>query len=1000
MFVHLNTHSVYSEMSGLIPVKKLIQLSKVNGMGSLALTDVNCLSGFINFVKYCNSMEVKPIAGANLIAKDEDIIVLVENQIGYENLCRIISKLHDNANQKVSDMIISYPSGLFILAENYLVLKQLKPVISNTHLFIELRPGGSEFDAKKLSKKLKLEIIATGNVYFHNMSDYESYIMLQAIKKNSTLNKVIKENDRSKLNWFRNEEGMAQLFPNSLDAINNSFYLANKCKRDWSFVNTIFPGLALKDTYKANNLLKIKVYSGAKKRYRNIDYNIKSRIDYELSLITQKGFATYFLIVADIVNQTKATIGRGSGAASIVSYCLFITQVDPIKYGLKFERFIHPEREKMPDIDIDFPWDERDNILEYVFKKYGKKRTAMVANQVFIRSRSAVREVGKVYGLSQEEIKSLTNRIRWYNKKNNLHQIMETNSSLSENELADIIFRILKQSQSITGSFRYFSVHPGGVVIVPDEIRKYVPVLQTPKGVQIVEWEKDQVEDSGLLKIDLLGNRSLSVVRDTLKQINTHKKFTGYFDYHQIQPVNDKKTEALLKKGKTIGVFYIESPSVRQLLAKSKLVDFEHIVIYSSIIRPAANRYINVMLSRIHGEEWNLIHPDLHFLNETYGIMVYEEQVAMTIMKMTGFGYTDTKSLQKAVSKNSASEIDIWKNKFIKKSLAKGYKIKIINSAWGMISSFVGFSFCKPHSASYAMLAFTCAYLKTHFTSEFIASVISNQGGYYSSYAYMSEAKRFGIKILYPDINESYYEWRGNENTIRMGFMSIKNLQKTAINLILKERQKRCFKSLNDFMSRVQIKLADVMAITNARCFDTLCSDLSHREIAYLVASFYTGGDRIPLKRDVHLDFYPLTEEEIYQLDLDSFGYPISSHPIAKYRSRLNRKIIFAKDIQKYDRKSVYLLGIYIARKESLTNKSEPMEFLTLEDETDTYECILFPDVYKQFSDLVHWESLFIVKGKVDQSFGFYNIVIEKMASIEQWINQLENRKNHIKYLK
>ena len=192
----------------------------------------------------------------------------------------------------------------------------------------------------------------------------------------------------------------------------------------------------------------------------------------------------------------------------------------------------------MPDIDIDFPWDERDNILEYVFKKYGKKRTAMVANQVFIRSRSAVREVGKVYGLSQEEIKSLTNRIRWYNKKNNLHQIMETNSSLSENELADIIFRILKQSQSITGAFRYFSVHPGGVVIVPDEIRKYVPVLQTPKGVQIVEWEKDQVEDSGLLKIDLLGNRSLSVVRDTLKQINTHKKFTGYFDYHQIQPVN------------------------------------------------------------------------------------------------------------------------------------------------------------------------------------------------------------------------------------------------------------------------------------------------------------------------------------------------------------------------------------------------------------------------------------------------------------------------------
>ena len=986
-------------MRGLLPVNQLIQLSKSNGMESIALTDVNCLSGFINFVKHCNSMNVKPIAGANLITDNEDVIVLVENQVGYENLCRIISKSYDLQDQRISDIITSHFSGLFILTEQYSILKQLNSVVSNTHLFVELRPGGSESEARKLAKKFKLEVVATGNVYFHNINDYESCLILQAIKKNTKIDNIKKENDRSALNWFRNEESMVRLFPNSLDAINNSFYLANRCKKDWSFVNTIFPGLALKDTYRANDLLKKKVYLGAKKRYSNINHNIKSRIEYEFNLITQKGFATYFLIVADIVSQTKSTIGRGSGAASIISYCLFITQVDPIKYGLKFERFIHPERKKMPDIDIDFPWDERDNILEYVFAKYSKGRTAMVANQVFIRSKSAVREVGKVYGLSSEEIKSLTNRIRWYNKKNDLHQMMITNSNFGKNQLADMITKILKKSQNITGVFRHFSVHPGGVIIVPDEIQKYVPILQTSKGVQIVEWDKDQVEDSGLLKIDLLGNRSLAVVRDTLKQINIDKRHESNFDYHQIQPVNDKKTEALLKKGKTMGVFYIESPSVRQLLAKSKLVDFDHIVIYSSIIRPAANRYINLMLSRIHGEKWSLIHPDLDFLNETYGIMVYEEQVAMAIMKMAGLGYSDTKLLQKAVSRNHPLEISAWKDRFIKKSLSKGYEINIVNTVWNMISSFIGFSFCKPHSASYAMLAMTCAYLKTHFTAKFIASVISNQGGYYSSYAYMSEAKRFGIKILYPDINESYYEWRGHDKMIRMGFMSIKNLRKTAISLILKERKKSYFTSLKDFINRVQINLADAMAITNARCFEKLCPDLHHREIAYLVAGSYTGGDRIPLKREIHLDLYPFTKEEIYQLDLDSFGYPISSHPIARYRKRLNQKIIFAKDIQKYHRKSVYLLGIYIARKESLTNKSEPMEFLTLEDETDTYECILFPDVFKQFSDLVHWESLFIVKGKVDQSFGFYNIIIEKMASIEQWINQLENRKNQIKYV-
>ena len=984
-------------MRGLLPVDQLIQLSKSNGMESLALTDVNCLSGFINFVKHCNSMDVNPIAGANLIKKNEDIVVLVENQIGYENLCRIISKLYDRKDQKISDIIASHFSGLFILTEKYSILKQLNSVVANTHLFVELRPGGSESEARKLAKKLKLEVVATGNVYFHNMKDYESYLILQAINKNTKIDNVKKENDGSALNWFRNEESMARLFPNSLDAINNSFYLANKCKKDWSFVNTIFPGLALKDTYRANDLLKKKIYIGAKKRYSNVNHNIKSRIEYEFNLITQKGFATYFLIVADIVSQTKSTIGRGSGAASIVSYCLFITQVDPVKYGLKFERFIHPERKKMPDIDIDFPWDERDTILEYVFAKYSKGRTAMVANQVFIRSKSAVREVGKVYGLSSKEIKSLTSRIRWYNKKSNLHQMMTTNSNFDKNQLAGMISKILKKSRNITGVFRHFSVHPGGVIIVPDEIQKYVPILHTPKGVQIVEWDKDQVEDSGLLKIDLLGNRSLAVVRDTLKQINIDKRYKSNFDYHQIQPVNDKKTEALLKKGKTMGVFYIESPSVRQLLAKSRLVDFDHIVIYSSIIRPAANRYINLMLSRIHGEKWSLIHPDLDFLNETYGIMVYEEQVAMAIMKMTGLGYNDTKLLQKAVSKNQLLEISAWKDQFIKKSLTKGYKIDVANTVWNMISSFIGFSFCKPHSASYAMLAMTCAYLKTHFTAKFIASVISNQGGYYSSYAYMSEAKRFGIKILYPDINESHYEWRGHDKTIRMGFMSIKNLRKTAISVILKERKQSYFKSLSDFINRVQINLADAMAITNARCFDTLCPDLHHREIAYLVAGLYTGKDNFFSVKDTNCQL--LTKEETYLLELDSFGYPISSHPIAKYRSRLSQKIIFAKDISKYDKKLVYLLGIYIARKESLTRKSEPMEFLTLEDETDTYECILFPDIFKQFSDLVHWEDLFIIKGKVDKSFGFYNIIIEKMASAEQWINRLENKNNEIKYV-
>jgi len=998
MFVHLNTHSVYSTMRGLLSLQDLIYNAKSCYMNTLALTDVNGLWGFIRFVQCCHEANIKPIAGVNLITSQDEVVLLVENQNGYENLCRIVSAIHDNSDQKISDVLEEYSLGLFVLAFEKCTLQLLHRFIPDTHLFIELRPGFVESEIHQLSKDLKLEIIATGDVYFASDSDYRSHIVLRAIENNVTLDQLDISNYKTKQHWFRNERQMVHLFPNSLDAINNSQYLADRCKTDWSFINTIFPGLSLKETYYANKKLKDKVYRGATKRYKNMGRDIKNRIDYELDLITQKGFAPYFLIVQDIVTKTQATIGRGSAAASIVSYCLFITQVDPIRYNLQFERFIHAERENMPDIDVDFPWDERDNILKYVFEKYGSKRTAMVSSQVFLKPRSAIREVGKVYGLSNEEIKNITNRIGWYNSSKDLEHWIRTDSRFANLNLDNTIIRVLKESKKIIGAFRYPSVHPGGVLIVPDEIRKYVPVLKAPKGVQIVEWEKDQVEDSGLLKIDLLGNRSLAVVRDTIRSINIHhgtpKIDNQYLDYHRIQPIGDKKTEDLLKTGKTMGVFYIESPATRQLLAKSGIVDFEHVVIYSSIIRPAANRYTNLMLSRIHGEEWNLIHPDLKFLKESYGIMVYEEQVTMAVMLMAGLGYAEAEQLRKTMSRDSMQYLMIsWKQKFTQGATRRGYPLKIINDVWEMIESFVGYSFCKPHSASYAMLSFTCAYLKAHFPAEFLSSVISNQGGFYSSYAYMNEARRFGIKILTPDINDSYYHWHGKYNEIQMGFMSIRGLKYKAVNIILSERKAGNFDSLDDFLFRVDLDLSDAMALTNAGCFNSVDPDKSHQEIAYKVAGFYLqNGLRKPLEPTLSKKF--LTSDEQYQLELDTFGFPITIHPVARYRKMLSNRICYAKNIPEYFGQSIYLIGVYITQKESITRMSDPMEFLTLEDETDIYECVLFPTIFKEFGDLLHWERLFILRGKVEESFGVCSINIEKIGSLQQWVSRVTNKKS------
>ena len=990
MFVHLNIHSIYSKMRSTLTLEELILLNK--SQQTLALTDINTVRGFINFVQFAQSNNMAPIAGVNLITNVDEIIILVENDIGYENMCNIITNYYANPNCSVVEFLKENSTGLFVITYQESLLRYLKYIIPDDRLFIELRPGIQEYSARKLSKKYKLEIIATGDVYFSKPSDHIYHKTLRAIDCNSTLSNLSSNNYKSTEHWFRKEVDMIDLFPSSLDAINNSHYLAKRCKVEWSFINTIFPGLSLKDTFQANKKLREYTYQGAKKRYQKINSQLKSRIDYELNLITQKGFGPYFLIVKDIVLQTKSTIGRGSAAASVVSYCLFITQVDPIKYNLSFDRFIHPERMSMPDIDIDFPWDERDDIINYIFRKYGDKRTAMVSNQVFLKPRSAIREVGKVHGLPNEQINSITKRIRFFNFNKKLKTQIRNDSGLNNIDLDEKLKEVLRHSEKILGVFRYSSVHPGGVVIVPDNLSKYVPILNAPKGVQIVEWEKDQVEDSGLLKIDILGNRSLAVVRDTIKQINLTSSSNDreYINYHKIQPVEDEMTREIMRAGKTIGVFYIESPSIRQLMAKAGIVNFEHIIIFSSIIRPAANRFTSLMLDRIHGAPWNLIHKDLSFLSETYGIIVYEEQVSMVLMVMTGVGFEEAKAIRKIISRDvDKSKIDNCKNLFLKKSMKRGYEIDVINQVWEMISSFKGFSFCKPHSASYAMLAFTCAYLKTHFTAEFLASVISNQGGYYSSYAYMSEAKRFGIKIKMPDINNSKYEWVGKNSQIQMGFMSIRRLKKKTIKIILDARKSGDFESLNDFLFRVKIDLSDAMALTNAQCFKKLCNEKNHREIAYIVAEFYLNNDNNeplsngPIKEE-------LTKSELYQLECHTFGYPVSTHPLDLYRSFISKNISFACDIPKRVGKSIYLLGVYITSKDTTTDENEQMKFLTLEDETEIYECVLFPKIFLELGDVVQWETLFVLRGKVKKTFGVHTVIVDRIGSLTDWMRKIK----------
>ena len=983
-------------MSGTNSITELVKRAKELRQPMLALTEKNGLWGFIHFIQKAKEQDILPIAGTNIITNNADIILLAENQKGYENICHVISRVHDNPDRSIAEIMKSLTQGVYILAHQKKVLKDLNVLVSNSHLFVEMRCGMSEKEAENLAREYKLELIATGDVWFLRTENQQTHKILRAIEKNTTLSQLKKSDYKNERHYFRSEEEMIELFPNNLTAINNTHYLAERCKTDWNFVSTIFPGLSLKESHQANKKLRKMVFAGAKKRYGDISDTITNRIDHEMSIICRKGFSPYFLVVYDLVKHSKAsTIGRGSGAASIVSYCLFITQVDPIKYNLLFERFIHPERVDMPDIDIDFPWDERDDVLEYVFNKYGKERTAMVSSQVFMQPRSSIREVSKVFGLSNEEIKAVTKRIGYHRHHKQMLDWIKTDNRFKNLNIDETLENIIVQSQKILGAFQFPSVHPGGVIIVPDDMRKYVPVLTAPKGVQIVEWEKDQVEDSGLLKIDVLGNRSLAVVRDTLKQLKLYRKIN--LKYHEIEATHDEKTEELMKSGKTMGVFYIESPATRQLLKKAGVVDFEHVVIYSSIIRPAANRYTNLMLERIHGKSWKLIHPDLECLAESYGIMVYEEQVSLVAQKIAGFSYKESDYLRKVISRPALRHVKpLWKNKFFINGQKRGYSSQLLDTLWGMIESFSGYSFCKPHSASFAKLSFTCAYLKSHYPAEFLAAVISNQGGFYSSYAYLSEARRFGIKILKPHINLSELKYKGKNDKIRLGFMAINNLKRKTVNAILKERKSGFFKSLEDFFFRMDIDFSDAMVLTNSGCFAELEYDLTHKEIAFRVATHCLEKDE-QNETGTNESFQlssakeSLPFHEMVNLEIESFDFSVSQHPLENYLPVIEKKIKKAVNLNKYKNKTINLAGVFITRKITSTKNKRSMEFVTFEDETDIFECVMFPDVYEKYGDLLNWEKLFIIRGKVEEAWGVFTLTIEKLGSLSRIVEKMED---------
>ncbi|MBN2030433.1 DNA polymerase III subunit alpha [bacterium] len=987
-FVHLHTHSHYSFMRGTSGLEALCRSVLHRGMDTVALTDTNGLYGLVFFLQIAEETGLRPIIGAEVVTPEERAVLLVKNKEGYVNLCRILTRKHCEETFMLSRDLIGMNQGLVILSDTLPFLKKLK---GKADLYVELTGGQLNRSLLDFSKDEGIPPVATNGVYFLDPQDFHFHALLRAIDLNTKLSRLPLEEMAPASACLTTPDEMQARFPHVPEAFENTIAIAEKCVFRGDFQPAVSPDLKELDQGKPISSLRRKATDGALKRYGNMTPAVRKRLEYELEIIEEKGFGAVFLMVEDIVRQAPRTCGRGSAAASMVSYCLGITHVDPLKHNLYFDRFLNPGRKDPPDIDVDFPWDERDDILDYVFKKYGPEKSAMVANHVGFRPRAAVREVAKVYGLADNEIKQVTDRLAhlWYWGGDSVEEVVGHHPIFQGLRLHPPWPEILAWASKLLGIPRYLSVHCGGVVVAPDTLNAYVPAEKAPKGVRIVQWEKEQTEDAGLVKIDLLGNRSLAVIRDVLEAIRIN---TGeVIAYEGLNPLDDADTQKIIGQGDTLGVFYIESPAMRQLQKKTQRGDFEHIVIHSSIIRPAANTFINAYVRRLRGEPYRPLHPILdRVLQETYGIMVYQEDVSKIAIEMAGFSVVDGDGLRKTLSKKrNAKKLSIYREQFVRGCRSREIDMEVIEEVWKMILSFGGYSFCKPHSASYALVSFKSAYLRAHYPAEFMAAVISNRGGYYSTFAYISEARRMGLTVLGPDINASDRPYGGKGKTIRMGFMQLKGLKEKALDTVLEERERAGpYPSFENFMSRTHLDPSDIRIFIKVGCLDTIAGKRSRAELLWQTEADRQGqpdSAQISLSlfdeetvRIPSLGHYDLKTMLLHEVEI--LGFPLSIHPLELYRDAWETlDILPAREMENHIGKRVNMIGWWVTNKMVYTKQEKPMAFISFEDTTGLYETIFFPNTYRKYCSRFTPVRPYLLRGLIEDDLGAVSLHVEEM---------------------
>lgn len=988
--IGLGLHSHFSLMRGTASPRALCRDARNKGYATLALTDINNLYGLWPFLSACEEQGTTPIIGAEVRTGTHRLLCLAKDLDGYRNLCRLLTRLHAGTGFDLQTAVATWHAGLVLLATDRDLLGHCREIGADVAAALTDRPNQRNSELYRAARALGVPAVAVQDSFFLDPADSATHRLLRAIDTNSSLCRLPASEALSggalpsSTEWRQR----LHLWP---ECIRSADQIAEKCTLRTPFTGLILPPWPEDDP---DRHLRSLAFAGAARRYgQPLPAAVVARLEHELSVIAAMRFSSYFLVVHDIVGPVARTCGRGSGAASLVAYSLGITNVCPIRHNLYFERFLNPGRTDPPDIDIDFAWDERDRMLASVLDRFGC-HAAMVANHVTFQPRMAIREVAKVFGIPGGEIGRITKKLPWIWRAGTAEDgYLERLRSLPQLRGADFSGpwpEILRQAARISGTPRYLSVHPGGVVITPEPVGDYVPVQRAAKGVPIIQWEKDGAEEAGLVKIDLLGNRSLGVIRDAVHQVreNGHA-----LDECRWLPEDDPATQQIVAEGRTMGCFYIESPATRLLQQRSRRGDFEHVVLHSSIIRPAANEFIREYLRRLHGGGWEPLHPLLGgVLDETYGIMVYQEDVSRVAVRF-GFSHADADRLRKIMSKKDKERhLRDYRERFFRAAAERGVDEAATGRIWAMMMSFDGYSFCKPHSASYARVSFQAAYLKAHFPAEFMAAVIANQGGFYATFAYVSEARRLGLTILPPDVNASAVRWQGKGQELRVGLMAVTGLGSATMTRIVAEARQRRFVSVFDFLGRVHPSVDESTALVHVGALDGLQpAAASNRGMLIWLLNAWrkrakNAGSLFPLDPAPP----PLPPEDRRQRlrnEYRTLGFLCGQHPIALFAPQRRkagaltaRELLDLPDRAIGQRRPVRFLGWPIAGKIVGTKKGQPMQFLSFEDETGLLECTLFSKEYQRYCHLLYRKGPLLLDGYLDEDFGARTFTIGHIA--------------------